>query len=134
MAQPFKERIDRGLIGAMGEHLQRSWAAFPKRRFSKQARDGLELLVFQMLRDLGFDEREVFRAIVVRRSDAQHNMVTLWFEEPRDPWVIDPTGAMTSGMPRLSQVEGWMPLKVFSELEEFTPRRVAEPAQHLAAR
>ncbi len=44
MAQPFKERIDRGLIGAMGEHLQRSWAAFPKRRFSMRARDGLDQL------------------------------------------------------------------------------------------
>jgi hypothetical protein len=57
--------------------------------------DGLELLAFRLLRDLGFPETEVYRAIVVRPSDGQHHMVTLWFEDPSDPWVIDPTGAMT---------------------------------------
>ncbi|MEN8183729.1 MAG: hypothetical protein ABFS46_14475 [Myxococcota bacterium] len=96
--------------------------------------DGLELLSYHFLRDLGFRDDEVFRAIVFRRSDGQHHMVTLWFEDSQDPWVIDPTGAMTTGMPRLSQVSEWLPLKVFSETEEFTPQRVAEPAQHLAAR
>ena len=43
--------------------------------------DGLELLVFQGLRDLGFDDDEVFRAIVYRPDDGQHHMVTLWFED-----------------------------------------------------
>jgi hypothetical protein len=82
--------------------------------------DGLELLVDHMLRELGFREDEVFRAIVVRPSDGQHHMVTLWFETPNDPWVIDPTGAMTTGMPRMSQVAGWKALKVFSEKRDFT--------------
>ena len=82
--------------------------------------DGLELLVYHFLRDLGFEENEVFRAIVYRPSDGQHHMVTLWFEDERDPWVIDPTGAMTGGMPRMSQVPEWVPIKVFSEDEEFT--------------
>ncbi|MDJ0785798.1 MAG: hypothetical protein QNK05_03255 [Myxococcota bacterium] len=82
--------------------------------------DGLELLVFQFLRDLGFRDDEVFRAIVYRPSDGQHHMVTLWFESPSDPFVIDPTGAMTRGMPRMSDVPGWVPLKVFTETEEFT--------------
>jgi len=77
--------------------------------------DGLELLVYHLLRDLGFGEDEVFRAIVYRRSDNQHHMVTFWFEDPNDPWVIDPTGAMTSGMPRMSEMPRWAPLKVFSE-------------------
>jgi hypothetical protein len=77
--------------------------------------DGLELLVYHLLRDLGFGEGEVFRAIVYRRSDDQHHMVTFWFEDPNDPWVIDPTGAMTFGMPRMSELPGWAPLKVFSE-------------------
>lgn len=84
--------------------------------------DGLELLVFHLLRDLGFEEEEVYRAIVHRPADGQHHMVTLWFEDPDDPWVIDPTGAMTSGMPRMSEVPGWVPLKVFSDTEEFTVR------------
>lgn len=84
--------------------------------------DGLELLTYHYLRDLGFREDEVYRAIVLRPSDRQHHMVTLWFEDRDDPWVIDPTGAMTLGMPKLSQVPGWVPLKVFSESEEFTVR------------
>jgi hypothetical protein len=84
--------------------------------------DGLELLTFNFLRDLGFEEEEVYRAIVFRRSDQQHHMVTLWFEDPEDPWVIDPTGAMTSGMPRMSELPEWTPLKVFSHDEDFTVR------------
>jgi hypothetical protein len=85
--------------------------------------DGLELLTYHLLRDLGFGDHEVYRAIIYRRSDGQHHMVTLWFENPEDPWVIDPTGAMTAGMPRMSQVPGWVPLKVFSEDEDFTVQR-----------
>jgi hypothetical protein len=84
--------------------------------------DGLELLVYHLLRDLGFGEDEVFRGIVYRRNDMQHHMVTLWFEDPADPWVIDPTGAMTSGMPRMSEVPGWAPLKVFGEERNFNVR------------
>jgi len=87
--------------------------------------DGLELLVYHFLRDLGFRDDEVYRAIVVRPSDGQHHMVTLWFEFPDDPYVIDPTGAMTSGMPHLSEVPGWVPLKLFTETAEFTPRELA---------
>jgi len=93
--------------------------------------DGLELLAFHSLRELGFRDDEVFRAIVVRPSDGQHHMVTLWFETPNDPWVIDPTGAMTTGMPRMSQVPGWKPLKVFSEKRDFT---VAPGQVHTAKR
>lgn len=86
--------------------------------------DGLELLVYHALRDLGFHANEVYRAIVVRSSDGQHHMVTLWFEDAEDPWVIDPTGAMTRGMPRMSEVPGWAPLKLFSDRAEFSVRRV----------
>jgi hypothetical protein len=85
--------------------------------------DGLELLVYSMLREFGFAEHEVYRAIVVRPSDGQHHMVTLWFEDRSDPWVIDPTGAMTTGMPHMSEVPGWQPLKVFSSDERFTVER-----------
>lgn len=84
--------------------------------------DGLELLAYHFLRDHGFSDREVFRAIVFRPEDGQHHMVTLWFEDPRDPWVIDPTGAMTSGMPRLGERPDWVPLKLFTETEQFTVR------------
>ncbi len=93
--------------------------------------DGLELLAYHFLRELGFREDEVFRAIVVRPSDGQHHMVTLWFETPNDPWVIDPTGAMTTGMPRMSEVPGWKPLKVFTAKRDFT---VAPKSVHTAQR
>ena len=53
-------------------------------------------------------------------------MVTLWFETPDDPWVIDPTGAMTLGMPRMSELPEWEPIKVFSEDLEFTVRDRAD--------
>jgi hypothetical protein len=82
--------------------------------------DGLELLPLNLLRELGVPRDRVYRAIVYRRSDGQHHMVTLWFEDREDPWVIDPTGAMTSGMPHMSEVPGWVPLKVFSETEDFS--------------
>jgi len=88
--------------------------------------DGLELLAFHALRDLGFAATEVYRAIVVRPSDGQHHMVTLWFEDPEDPWVIDPTGAMTLGMPRMSELTAWVPIKVFSERLEYTVRESRE--------
>lgn len=88
--------------------------------------DGLELLAFHALRDLGFADSEVYRAIVVRPSDGQHHMVTLWFEEAGDPWVIDPTGAMTLGMPHMSELKDWVPLKVFSDEIEYTVRDRAE--------
>jgi hypothetical protein len=60
-------------------------------------------------------------------------MVTFWFEQKDDPWVIDPTGAMTSGMPRMSQVPGWEPLKVFSETHDFDVVH-GPPEQHVSAR
>lgn len=82
--------------------------------------DGLELLVNRFLRDAGFGADEVYRAIVYRPADGQHHMVTFWFEDRADPWVIDPTGAMTSGMPRMSELPDWVPLKVFSETQEFS--------------
>ena len=82
--------------------------------------DGLELLVYRMLREFGFGADEVYRAIVVRPADGQHHMVTLWFEDKHDPWVIDPTGAMVTGMPRMSEVPGWRPLKVFGLEERYT--------------
>ena len=85
--------------------------------------DGLELLVYHALRDLGFAENEVYRAIVYRESDGQHHMVTLWFEDRLDPWVIDPTGAMTLGMPRMSSMPEWVPLKLFGENVEYSVRR-----------
>jgi hypothetical protein len=91
--------------------------------------DGLELLVNQLLRDLGFGADEVYRAIVYRPADGQHHMVTFWFETPDDPWIIDPTGAMTTGMPRMSEVPGWVPLKVFSDTANYSVERIRTAAR-----
>lgn len=99
------------------------WATFEE-TFERNGDDcdGLELLVFHFLRELGFPQDQVFRAIVVRRTDGQHHMVTLWFENPNDPWVIDPTGAMTTGMPHMSELPDWVPLKVFTDVADWSVR------------
>ena len=52
-------------------------------------------------------------------------MVTFWFENRDDPWVIDPTGAMSRGMPRMSELHEWRPLKVFGLDRDFTVERRA---------
>jgi len=110
------------------------WATFEETlRGNGDDCDGLELLVYHGLRDLGFSEREVYRAIVYRPSDGQHHMVTLWFEDPADPWVLDPTGAMTSTMLLMSELPSWVPLKLFSETAEYTVRRGRAPAATLAS-
>jgi hypothetical protein len=84
--------------------------------------DGLALLAYHLLRDFGFAEGEIYQAIVYRAEDDQYHMVTLWFEDRDDPWVIDPTAAMVSDMVRMSEIEGWRPLKLFTESEEYTVR------------
>jgi len=125
----FRQRAKRALARELAEWIQAQakqhyiadgpidhWATLEETfRANGDDCDGLELLVYHLLRDLGFDEDEVYRAIVYRHGDNQHHMVTFWFEDSNDPWVIDPTGAMTFGMPRMSEVPGWAPLKVFSE-------------------
>ena len=110
------------------------WATFEETlRGNGDDCDGLELLVYHGLRDLGFSDSEVYRAIVYRPSDGQHHMVTLWFEDESDPWVLDPTGAMTSTMLLMSELPEWVPLKLFSETAEYTVRRELAPARSLAS-
>ncbi len=138
----FRQKIKRAQARELADWIQRQaqqhyiadgpidhWATLEETfRTNGDDCDGLELLVYNLLRDLGFGEDEVFRAIVYRRRDNQHHMVTFWFEDPKDPWVIDPTGAMTSGMPRMSEMPGWAPLKVFSEDSNYNveQQRVAQ--------
>jgi hypothetical protein len=80
--------------------------------------DGLELLSLHLLRELGFGDAELFRAIVYQPSDGLHHMVTLWFEDADDPWVFDPTGILASGMQRLSAYDTWAPIRLFTEERE----------------
>ncbi len=83
--------------------------------------DGLDLLTFVLLRKLGFAEDEIYRSIVVESSSGQHHMVTLWFdgETRSNPWVLDPTGVVTSKMVRLNDVPGWDPIELFDETAHF---------------
>jgi predicted transglutaminase-like cysteine proteinase len=81
--------------------------------------DGLDLIAFQMLREFGFPSDRVFRAIVRRNRDQANHMVTLWFEDRGDPWVLDATGAVTFSMVRFSQLEGWTPTKVFNDRSQY---------------
>jgi hypothetical protein len=59
-------------------------------------------------------------------------MVTLWFEDRDDPWVLDPTGAMARGMPRMSELPEWVPLKVFSDTAEYSVRRATSASDATA--
>lgn len=81
--------------------------------------DGLDLIAYQMLREFGFPADRVYRAILRRNRDQANHMVTLWFEDPRDPWILDATGAVTFQMRRFSQLEGWTPTKIFNERTQY---------------
>jgi len=82
--------------------------------------DGLDLLTFVLLRRLGFAEDEIFRAIVVEKGSGQHHMVTLWFDGTRDdPVLLDPTGVVSTGVARLSEVPDWEPIELFDEHDHF---------------
>jgi predicted transglutaminase-like cysteine proteinase len=83
--------------------------------------DGLDLIAYQLMREFGFEH--VYRAVIRRELDGSHHMVTLWFEDRGDPWVLDATGAMTIRMRRYSELpDGWTPTQVFSEREHFRAR------------
>jgi hypothetical protein len=83
--------------------------------------DGLDLITYKLMRSFGYPRGELFRAIVKRQRDGANHMVTLWFEDPKDPWVVDATGAVTMTVRRFSQLPGWTPTKVFNEEIQFTP-------------
>jgi len=98
--------------------------------------DGLDLLTFQTLRQMGFGDHEIFRAILVERGTGQHHMVTLWFEngEQKDPFVLDPTAVVTPGMVRLSDVPGWEAIELFDETAHYRvePTRDSASAPRVA--
>jgi len=83
--------------------------------------DGLDLLTFVLLRRLGFKTSEIYRSILVEAKSGQHHMVTLWFDEAgrMDPFLLDPTGVISRGMVRLSEVDGWEPIQLFDEQDHF---------------
>ena len=86
--------------------------------------DGLDLITYELMRQFGFPADELFRAIVRRDRDGANHMVTLWFEETDDPWVVDATGAVSLRVRRFSKLPGWTPTKVFNERVQYTPARL----------
>jgi len=88
--------------------------------------DGIDLISYNLMLDLGFPEDQIYRAVIRRDYDNEFHMVTLWFEEPEDPWVIDTTGAMTMKMRKLSQLPGWTPAVLFNSSSHYTVRQLVE--------
>jgi predicted transglutaminase-like cysteine proteinase len=84
--------------------------------------DGLDLITYQQLHDFGFPREDVYRAVVRRQADGAHHMITLWFEDPVDPWVLVARGAMSLKMRHFSKLPGWLPTRVFSETEVYNVR------------
>ena len=82
--------------------------------------DGLDLIAYQLLREFGFPKDQLFRAILMRHRDQANHMVTLWFEDPGDPWVFDGTGAAAREFVRFSEVKGWTPTHIFNETAQYT--------------
>jgi len=83
--------------------------------------DGLDLITYRLMREFGFPEHQLFRAIVRRNRDRANHMVTLWFEDASDPWIVDATGAVSLKVRRFSELPGWTPTRVFNETRQFTP-------------
>jgi hypothetical protein len=85
--------------------------------------DGLDLIAYGLLREAGFRADEIYRMVVRRERDGANHMVTLWFEDRADPWVIDATGAMTYEMRKASKLPpGWLPRVMFNENEVYSVR------------
>jgi hypothetical protein len=86
--------------------------------------DGIDLISYNLMLDLGFPEDQIYRAVIQRDHDGEFHMVTLWFEGPDDPWVIDTTGAMTMKMRRISELPGWTPAVIFNATTHYTVRKL----------
>jgi hypothetical protein len=96
--------------------------------------DGVDLIAYQLMREFGFPADQMYRAVVRRNRDHANHMVTLWFESPDDPWVLDATGAMTFSMRHFSELPGWTPTKVFNDEKQFlASQRGAAPAASAVA-
>ncbi len=87
--------------------------------------DGMDLLTFSLLRGLGFEQGEIYRAIVRNVRSDLHHIVTLWFEAGRrdDPWLLDSTGEISRAVRPLSAHRDWEPLRLFDERTSFAARR-----------
>jgi hypothetical protein len=81
--------------------------------------DGLELLAYRFLLAFGFPREQVLRAVLRGPGGSPHHMVTLWFEDPGDPWVLDPTGIVTGEFVRMSSIRDWQPVRLFGDEVDY---------------
>jgi hypothetical protein len=86
--------------------------------------DGLDLIAYKLMREFGFPPDQLFRAVLRRDRDGANHMVTFWFEDPHDPWVIDSVGAVSQKVRHFSELPGWTPTVVFNEHAQYTPQRL----------
>ncbi len=82
--------------------------------------DGLDLIAYQLLIEFGFPRDRIYRAVIRRDRDRANHMVTLWFEDPQDPWVFDATGAISYELLRMSEIQGWTPTTMFNERHRYS--------------
>ena len=97
----------------------------PRKVSPERLLDAIEQ-VRPLFRGRRVNKGQIYRAVVVERGSGYHHMVTLWFPDrgTRDPYVLDPTAWVTRAVVPLSTLEGWTPLALFDETEQFR----AEPA------
>lgn len=86
--------------------------------------DGMDLLTFSLLRRLGFEQGEIYRAIVRNVETDMHHIVTLWFEPGRrdEPWLLDSTGEISRQVIPFSAQRAWQPLRLFDETSAYNVR------------
>lgn len=119
-----------------GHYIEDSWDHWATTRevFAQNGDDcdGLASLLGDALLELGFDKHKVFMAVfenpmrvaqsLPRRGRLEgYHMVILWFDSA-DPLILDPTGAISSGLSRASSVTSWRPLLLFNKEERYVPQ------------
>ena len=78
--------------------------------------DELSMISYVALKDFGY--QNVYRGLM-HNDDGEYHMVTLYFENKDDPWILDPTGAATIPVVRASTLANWQIIRVFSEKESY---------------
>jgi len=103
----------------------------PARLLSAGAEDplGLDQTTRSLLLRFGFEADELYRGVLRQRNGDRYHVVTLWFEDRRDPWVLDASSVLSAELKRLSRVSSWQLIRVFNETKQFraVPRAPHSP-------
>jgi 3-methyladenine DNA glycosylase AlkC len=82
MAEPFKNFIDRALVGAAGRHLQQAWQGFDRPRFERLALDGLDALE---LKARAMHVADALEATLPADFEAAAHVIEAALAPPQDP-------------------------------------------------